>query len=115
MTDTSKRTPDEWVTDFLTLTRDEQRLVAESLDEALARSLACVEEDHVARLARQEEHITALGQALDQAAPARLSAARRALVATGYFTEDEVSDDVAPRIRELFTRMRKSDPLDAAR
>jgi hypothetical protein len=33
----------------------------------------------------------------------RLELARRALVATKYFTEDEVGDDVAPRITELWS------------
>src|SRR5882724_2544419 len=31
----------------------------------------------------------------------RLDAAKRALVDTGYFTEDQVGDDIAPRIIEL--------------
>lgn len=31
----------------------------------------------------------------------RLDLARRALVGTGYFTEAEVGDDIAPRITEL--------------
>lgn len=34
----------------------------------------------------------------------RLLLAKKALVDTGYFTEDQVGDDVAPRITEMFSR-----------
>ena len=35
----------------------------------------------------------------------RLDLACRALIATGYFTEDEVGDDIAPRITELHSAL----------
>lgn len=35
----------------------------------------------------------------------RLRRAREALVATGYFTADQVGDDVAPRITEMFSAL----------
>lgn len=45
----------------------------------------------------------------------RLDMARKTLVDVGYFTADEVSDDVAPRISELVFAIRdgKFDPADA--
>lgn len=36
-------------------------------------------------------------------AEARLEAAQKALVATEYFTTDQVGDDIAPRIHELWS------------
>ena len=36
----------------------------------------------------------------------RLDLARRALLADGYFTADQIGDDVAPRITELLTHLR---------
>ena|SRR5690348_3766642 len=44
----------------------------------------------------------------------RLMLARRALIATGYFLPSEVSDDIAPRIAELWSRFGKEMPLSDA-
>lgn len=49
----------------------------------------------------------AYDQAVTSAAPERIRLARRALVADGYFAEDEVGDDVAPRISELSSHLRE--------
>lgn len=57
------------------------------------------------RVAEQERH-----DAL--AAEERLDLARRALVATGYFTADEVGRDVAPRITELWARFHATPEPD---
>lgn len=47
---------------------------------------------------RMEAHILVAEQ--------RLTAARDALVATGYFTAEQVGDDIAPRITEMVTQLR---------
>lgn len=39
------------------------------------------------------------------AARARLDLAKRALVSTGYFSADQVSDDIAPRIVEMHSAL----------
>lgn len=44
----------------------------------------------------------------------RLQLARGALVNTGYFTEDEVSDDVAPRITELWAYLTQHEDGEPA-
>lgn len=45
-------------------------------------------------------------------AEARLKLAREALVATGYFTPDQVGDDIAPRITEMASRFSESEEGD---
>ena len=40
-----------------------------------------------------------------EALSVRLTLARNALIATGYFTADQVGDDVAPRITEMFAAL----------
>lgn len=39
----------------------------------------------------------------------RLQLARWALIQTGYFTPDQVGDDVAPRITEMFSALAPAD------
>lgn len=40
----------------------------------------------------------------------QLAKARQALVATGYFTTEQVGDDIAPRITELWSHVQPKDP-----
>lgn len=65
-------------------------------DEILARMLT----DH------QQFVLERAGYTSLLAARARLRNARRALVADGYFAEEEVGDDIAPRIIELAAHLR---------
>lgn len=44
----------------------------------------------------------------------RLHLARVALVQTGYFTDDEVGDDVAPRVGEMWSMLRSRIELSTA-
>lgn len=39
----------------------------------------------------------------------RLRSAREALISTGYFTPDQVGDDIAPRIIELYSALAPGD------
>lgn len=44
-------------------------------------------------------------------AETRLELARQALIRTGYFTADQVGDDVAPRITEIASRFGEHEPI----
>jgi hypothetical protein len=56
---------------------------------------------------RERDH--AIGYLLDRLGNARerLERARHALIEVGYFTADEVGDDIAPRITELVSHLRQ--------
>lgn len=59
--------------------------------------------------------LPAVGETPETVARERLLLARHALVATGYFTEEQVGEDVAPRITELFGAVeRMAHPDDRA-
>lgn len=57
------------------------------------------ERDEWRRVAGEQ---TRMERARAENAETRLALAREALVMTGYFTPEQVGDDVAPRILELF-------------
>lgn len=83
-------------------------------DQIRARFRAMLAEQSVGDLASETLQDLApgahafVGAILDTVAAQRLEQARKALIATGYFTADQVGDDIAPRIIELHSALTKA-------
>ena len=75
------------------------------LADGLAAVLADLDSDSALSALRQ---ILRAEKRRRQNAEDRLALARHALLADGYFTEDQVGDDVAPRITERLAALRDS-------
>lgn len=75
-----------------------------SLEEVVRESSYITRED-TEMLLREIEHLRNCRK--------RLDLAKEALVKTGYYIPDQVDDDVAPRIIEMYSALKREKPMDA--